>query len=100
VQAERVEWWAQAIAVTRPSRVDELYWLGRVTLDGNGPSLVYDRYSTGCSGESSTSPRIPASSTHRGPAATPIVLRPYLGPAGRQRDRQPVGRRAASRIRR
>jgi len=36
------------------------------------------RYSTGCSGESSTSPRIPASSSHRGPAATPIVLRSHL----------------------
>jgi len=39
VPADRVVWWAQAIATTRPSRVQELYWLGRVTLLDNAGAL-------------------------------------------------------------
>jgi len=43
VSADRVVWWAQAIATTRPTRVRELYWLGRVTLLDNAGALpVYD----------------------------------------------------------
>ena len=43
VPADRVVWWAQAIAATAPSRVQELYWLGRVTLLNNAGVLpVYD----------------------------------------------------------
>jgi len=43
VPADRVVWWAQAIATTRPSRVQALYWLGRVTLLDNAAAVpVYD----------------------------------------------------------
>jgi len=43
VPADRVVWWAQAIAATTPLRVRELYWLGRVTLlDNSGALPVYD----------------------------------------------------------
>ena len=43
VPADRVVWWAQAIAATAPSRVQDLYWLGRVTLLDNAGGLpVYD----------------------------------------------------------
>ena len=43
VPPDRVVWWAQAIAATAPSRVHELYWLGRVTLlDNAGVLPVYD----------------------------------------------------------
>ncbi len=39
VPADRVVWWAQAIAATAPVRVRELYWLGRVTLLDNAGAL-------------------------------------------------------------